>query len=114
MRHKLFDMNFSSVYSHYLAQVQKKGKTEDELDHIIRWLTDYTAQELPKKNASNDSFESFFSNATDLNSKRKLIKGAIGEVRVQQTEQPLLQEIRYLDELVDMGKGKKMSSILRH
>ena len=115
MRRKIFDMSFSSVYPHYLVKVQKKGKTQDELNYIIRWLTGYNAEELTKQIASNDSFESFFNNAPELNPKRKLIKGVICGVRVEEIDQPLMQEIRYLDKLVDeLAKGKKMSSILRH
>lgn len=101
-------MSFLSVYSHHLAKVQKKGKTQNELNRVMRWLTGYTLEALLKKIASNDSFESFFNNAPELNPKYKLIKGAIYGVRVAEIDQPLMQEVRYLDKLVDeLAKGKK-------
>ena len=113
-QHKIYQMSFASVYPHYVAKIQKKGKTVAELDEIIKWLTGYTADGLSKALAAEVCFQAFFGNAPKLNPRRRLITGVICGIRVEDINEPLMQEIRYLDKLVDeLAKGKKMSLILR-
>lgn len=113
-QHKIYQMSFAGVYPHYVAKIRKKGKTVAELDEIIKWLTGYTADGLSKALAADVSFQTFFGNAPKLNPRRRLITGVICGIRVEDINEPLMQEIRYLDKLVDeLAKGKKMSSILR-
>ena len=113
-QHKIYQMSFAGVYPNYVSKIQKKGKTVAELDEIIKWLTGYTADGLSKALAADVSFQAFFGNAPKLNPRRRLITGVICGIRVEDINEPLMQEIRYLDKLVDeLAKGKKMSSILR-
>lgn len=112
--HKIYSMAFSSVYPHYITKAEKKERTKEEVDEIIRWLTGYSQDELDKQIENKTDFENFFSEAPDLNSDRNLIKGVICGVRVEEIEEPLMQEIRYMDKLIDeLAKGKKMEKILR-
>ncbi len=107
-------MSFSSVYPHYLTKATKKGRTKEEVDTIICWLTGYTQKGLEKQINDEVDFEFFFSNAPKPNPARALIKGIVCGVRVENLEEPLLREIRYLDKLVDeLAKGKAMEKILR-
>ena len=110
---RIYRMPFGSVYPLYVAKAMKKGRTKDEVDEIIRWLTGYSQDELEKAVVKNVDFETFFAEAR-LNPMRKLITGVICGVRVEEIEEPLMQEIRYLDKLIDeLANGKAMEKILR-
>ena len=112
--HRIYKTRFASVYPHYVAKAEKKGRTKKEVDEIIRWLTSYSQQELEAVLEDRTDFESFFANAPALNPSRALIKGVICGVRVEEVEEPLMREIRYLDKLIDeLAKGKAMEKILR-
>jgi len=111
---RLFKMSVASVYTHYVKKAEKKGRTKEEVDEIIRWLTGYTQEELEAHIENHTNFETFFTKAPSLNPNRSLIKGVICGVRVEEIEDPLIQNIRYLDKLIDeLAKGKKMEKILR-
>lgn len=111
---KIYSMSFASVYPHYIAKAEKKGRTKAEVDEIICWLTGYTQVELEAQLEKQIDFESFFAEAPQLNPSRSLIKGVICGVRVEEIEEPTMQEIRYLDKLIDeLAKGKKIEKILR-
>jgi hypothetical protein len=98
----------------YVAKVEKKGRTKEEVDEIILWLTGYSQEDLEDQLEKQKSFEEFFNEAPRLNPSRELIKGVVCGVRVEEIEEPLMQEIRYLDKLIDeLAKGKKMEKILR-
>lgn len=112
--HRIYTTSFASVYPHYVAKAEKKGRTKAEVDEIIRWLTGYSRQELDAVLDNRTDFESFFGEAPAMNPARALIKGVICGVRVEEVEEPLMREIRYLDKLIDeLAKGKAMSKILR-
>lgn len=107
-------MSFASVYPLYIAKAEKKGRTKAEVDEIIRWLTGYNQQELDAQIKKQTDFETFFAAAPQPNASRALIKGVICGVRVEDIEEPIMQEIRYLDKLIDeLAKGKAMEKILR-
>ncbi|MGO1988005.1 DUF2200 domain-containing protein [Mammaliicoccus vitulinus] len=111
---KIYTMSVSSVYPNYVAKVEKKGKTKNDVDEIINWLTGYSQQELEEILANKIDFETFFKEAPNKNPNRKLIKGVICGIRVEEIEEPLMQEIRYLDKLVDeLARGKKKENIFR-
>ncbi|MEJ9281335.1 MULTISPECIES: DUF2200 domain-containing protein [Ureibacillus] len=111
---RIYNMKFSSVYPLYIQKAEKKGRTKEEVDEIIRWLTGYSQEELEAQLEKESDFETFFNEAPQLNANRKLIKGVICGVRVEEIEDPLMQEIRYLDKLIDeLAKGKAMEKILR-
>lgn len=113
-RHKIFDMAFARVYPAYVAKAEKKGRTQAEVDEIIRWQTGYTQKQLEKQIAAGTDFDTFFAQAPKPNPARELITGAICGVRVEEIEDPLMREIRYLDKLVDeLARGKAMAKILR-
>jgi hypothetical protein len=113
-RHRIYDMSFASVYPHYVAKAEKKGRTRAEVDEIISWLTGYGAERLQAILDDGTSFETFFAEAPALNPARSEIKGLICGVRVEEIEDPLMREIRYLDKLIDeLAKGRKMEKILR-
>ncbi|SOC41797.1 DUF2200 domain-containing protein [Salinicoccus kekensis] len=112
--HKIYEMPFSSVYPHYINKAERKGRTKAEVDEIIRWLTGYTEEGLDRQLAEKTDFRTFFDEAPEMNPGRNLIKGVICGVRVEEIEEPLMQEIRYMDKLIDeLAKGKKMDKILR-
>ncbi len=112
--HRIYEMAFARVYPMYVQKALKKGRSKDEVDEIIRWLTGYGQAELEKQIASEVSFETFFDEAPRLNPLRSGITGVICGVRVEKIEEPLMREIRYLDKLVDeLAKGKPMEKILR-
>ncbi|ENZ5653205.1 DUF2200 domain-containing protein [Enterococcus hirae] len=114
MNQRIFTMSFSSVYPLYVKKAEKKGHSRSEVDEIIRWLTGYTEEELQKQLENEVTFQVFFEQAPKLNPNRQLITGMICGVRVETIEDPLMQEIRYLDKLIDeLAKGKKMDKILR-
>lgn len=113
-KHRIFSVPFSSVYPHYVAKVEKKGHTVAELQQIITWLTGYTNDDLQKILENDTDFETFYTQAPHLNPSRKLITGVICGVRVEDIEDPLMQNLRYLDKLIDeLYKGKAMEKILR-
>lgn len=111
---KVYQMHLSKVYPLLVAKAEKKGRKKEEVDEIIRWLTGYSQAELEGMLETPVSYGDFFRNAPELNENRRLIKGVICGVRVEEIEEPLMQEIRYLDKLVDeLAKGKAMEKILR-
>ena len=110
---RIAKMKFSSVYPHYVTKVEKKGRSKDELQEVIEWLTGYDEKRLQELIEEEASFETFFKNAS-LNPNANLIKGVICGYRVEEIENPLTQQVRYLDKLVDeLAKGRKMEKILR-
>jgi hypothetical protein len=112
-RHRVFAMSFASVYPHYIAKAEKKGRTKAEVDEIILWLTGYTAREFAKHLKDGTDFEAFYGQAR-LNPARTLITGTVCGVRVETIEDPLMRELRYLDKLIDeLAKGREMGRILR-
>lgn len=112
--HKIFTMAVADVYPHYVAKAERKHRTKDEVDRIIEWLTGYDSAGLEKVLEERVSFRDFFSQAPEMNENRRLITGSVCGVRVQDIEEPLMQEIRYLDKLIDeLAKGKSMEKILR-
>lgn len=112
--HKIYTMSFAKVYPLYINKVEKKGRTKSEVDEIIRWLTGYSQEELEIQLENQTDFETFFAEAPELNSSRTLITGVICGVRVEEIEESTMQEIRYLDKLIDeLAKGKAMEKILR-
>ncbi len=111
--HRIFTATVASVYVHYVAKVERKGRTRDELDAVIRWLTGYDEAELEHHLAAGTTFEDFFAGAR-LNPNVTLITGSVCGVRVESIEDPLMQQIRYLDKLVDeLAKGRPMAKVLR-
>jgi hypothetical protein len=111
---RMYAMPFASVYPAYIAKAEKKARTKAEVDEIIRWLTGYTQKTLDAQLKKKTSFEAFFAEAPKMNPSRALIKGVICGVRVEEIEEPLMQDIRYLDKLIDeLAKGKAMEKILR-
>ncbi|WP_208592142.1 DUF2200 domain-containing protein [Gracilibacillus suaedae] len=113
-KHKIYTMSFASVYPHYVTKAEKKGRTKTEVNEIIRWLTGYRQEELEAHLEKQTDFETFFAEAPQLNPSRALIQGVVCGVRVEDIEEPTMQEIRYLDKLIDeLAKGKAMEKILR-
>lgn len=111
---RVFAMSFAGVYPHYVKKAETKGRTKDELDQIIRWLTGYTKAGLAKQIEKKTSFREFFEKAPKFNPNASLIKGVVCGIRVENIEDPLMQKIRYMDKLIDeLAKGKKMEKILR-
>jgi hypothetical protein len=107
-------MSFASVYPLYVAKAEKKGRTQAEVNEIVRWLTGYSQEGLAAAIAARRDFESFFGQAPELNPARALITGSVCGVRVENVEEPLMREIRYLDKLIDeLAKGRPMAKILR-
>lgn len=113
-KHRIFTTSFASVYPHYVTKAERKDRTKEEVDEIVRWLTGYSQADLDKQIAEQVDFETFFQQAPEINPKVALIKGSICGVRVEEVSDPLMQKIRYLDKLVDeLAKGKSMEKILR-
>jgi hypothetical protein len=113
-KHRIYSISFASVYPMYVAKAEKKGRTKAEVDEIIRWLTGYRQQALMAQIKQKTSFEEFFAQAPKLNPARSFITGVVCGVRVEDIEDPLMREIRYLDKLIDeLAKGKAMEKILR-
>jgi len=110
---RIAKLTFASVYPHYVTKVEKKGRTKEELHQVIEWLTGFDEKKLQELIKENVTFKKFFLNAT-LNPKVNLITGLICGYRVENIENPLTQQVRYLDKLVDeLAKGRKMEKILR-
>jgi hypothetical protein len=113
-KHRIFTTSFASVYPLYLQKAEKKGRTKAEVDEIITWLTGYSVQQLEQAIDAKVDFEAFFAQAPQMNPNVGLIKGVVCGVRVEDVADPLMQQIRYLDKLIDeLARGKKMASILR-
>ncbi len=113
-KHRIYTMSFAKVYPMYVAKAERKGRHKAEVDEIIRWLTGYSQEELEIQIEKEIDFETFFGEASQLNPSRSLIKGVVCGVRVEDIEEPLMKEIRYLDKLIDeLAKGKAMEKILR-
>ncbi|MES2223588.1 MAG: DUF2200 domain-containing protein [Patescibacteria group bacterium] len=109
----LYKTSFAKVYPYYIAKAERKGRTKDEVDEIIRWLTGYTQKQFEKHLEKETDFENFFGKAK-LNPKRTLITGMICGVRIEEIKDRVMKEMRYLDKLIDeLAKGKKMEDILR-
>ena len=113
-KHRIYTMSFASVYPHYVAKAEKKGRTKAEVDEIIRWLMGYSQKGLEAQLKKKTNIETFVEEAPQLNPLRALIKGVICGVRVEDIKEPVMQEIRYLDKLIDeLAKGRAMEKILR-
>ena len=111
---KVFAIKFGSLYPMYVKKVESKGRTRDELDRVICWLTGYTGKGLQKQVDSQNDLEKFFADAPEVNPNASLIKGTVCGVRVEEVEHPLMRKIRYMDKLVDeLAKGRPMEKILR-
>jgi hypothetical protein len=112
--HRIYSATVASVYPYYIAKAEKKGRTKAEVDQIIVWLTGYTYKQLDKLLKSGTDFRDFISNAPEMNPSRKLITGRICGIRIENMEQSIMKEIRYLDKLVDeLATGRVMDKILR-
>lgn len=113
-KHRIFTTSFASVYPHYITKAEKKGRTKEEVHQIIFWLTGYDEKGLVEILENKTDFETFFSEAPQLNSNVDKIKGVICGYRVEEIEDPLMKKIRYLDKLIDeLARGKAMEKILR-
>ncbi len=113
-KHRIYTTSFASVYPHYVTKAEKKGRTKQEVDEIIRWLTGYTQKRLEVHIAKKTDFETFFVKAPKINPARILITGVICGVRIEDIKEPTMREIRYLDKLIDeLAKGRPMEKILR-
>lgn len=112
--HRIFGTSFASIYPHYLAKIDRKGRDREDVDRVIEWLTGYDDEGLQKAIADEIDLETFFAQAPAMNPNASLITGTICGYKVQEIPDPLMQKIRYMDLLVDeVGRGKKMTSILR-
>ncbi len=113
-KHRIYTMSFASVYPHYVAKAEKKGRSKAEVDQIIDWLTGYDEAGLAAVLEDKTDFETFFVEAPALNPQRRAIKGVVCGIRVEDIAEPTMQEIRYLDKLIDeLARGKAMEKILR-
>jgi len=113
VQHRIFGTSVASVYPHYVAKVEKKGRTRGELDTVIEWLTGFDDDGLRQRLEDGLTFEQFFADA-HLNPNASLITGSVCGVKVQEVEDPLMRQIRYLDKLVDeLAKGRPLEKILR-
>ena len=112
--HRIYTTSVASVYPHYVAKAEKKGRTKAEVDQILLWLTGFSQEQLDAEITARTDFETFFAKAPKLNPARAEIKGVVCGVRVEEVAEPLMREIRYLDKLIDeLAKGKAMDKILR-
>lgn len=113
-KHRIYTISFASVYPHYVNKAEAKGRTKSEVDEVICWLTGYAPEQLQAQIDNRTDFETFFTQAPLLNPARSLIKGVVCGIRVEDIEEPLMREIRYLDKLIkELAKGKAMDKILR-
>jgi len=114
-KHRIYTTSFGSVYPLYIAKAERKERTKQEVDQIIVWLTGYNQPQLKKAVSDGTDFEVFFANAPAMNPMRRSITGLICGIRVEEIEDPLMQEIRYLDKLIDeLAKGRPLEKIFRH
>jgi len=112
--HRIYSISVASVYPHYVAKAEKKGRTRAEVDEIICWLTGHTAETLQRELEAGTTFQDFFEQAPQMNPQRSAITGVVCGIRVENIDDPLMREIRYLDKLIDeLAKGKAMQKILR-
>lgn len=112
--HPIFSMPFAKVYPMYVQKVERKDRTQEEVDEVICWLTGYDRAGLQQQIDQQNDFRTFFAEAPAMHPNAALIKGVVCGVRVEEVEDPLMQKIRYMDKLVDeLAKGKKMEKILR-
>lgn len=112
-QHRIFKTPFAKVYPMYVQKAERKGRTKDEVDEVIRWLTSYSQTQLQEQIDDDNDFETFFAQAS-LNPRSELIKGVVCGIRVEEVDNPLMQKIRYLDKLIDeLARGKAMDKILR-
>ena len=112
--HRIFKMSFGSVYPHYVTKAEKKGRTREEVDESIRWMTGYSQPQLEAIVADGTDFETFFARAPALNPARTMITGMICGVRIEEIQDPLMREIRYMDKAIDeLARGRPMDKILR-
>jgi hypothetical protein len=112
--HRIYGTSFSSIYPHYVAKAERKGRSKGDVDQVISWLTGYDQQSLERVLADETDLRTFFAEAPAFNPNATLITGLICGIRVEEIDDPLMQRIRYLDKLVDeVARGKKMESILR-
>ncbi|HRV60576.1 MAG: DUF2200 domain-containing protein [Solirubrobacterales bacterium] len=112
--HRIYGMSFGKVYPAYVNKAEKKGRSKEEVDEIIRWLTGYSQKQLEAVIGDGTDLETFFAEAPAMNPSRRSITGVICGVRVEEIDEPLMQEIRYLDKLIDeLARGKSMQKILR-
>lgn len=108
-------MPFATVYPLYITKVERKSRTKDEVDEVIMWLTGYSSEQLQKQIVDKVTFETFFNDAPELNPNVNLITGSICGYKIQEIEDPLMKNIRYMDKLVDeLAKGKSVLKILRN
>jgi hypothetical protein len=113
-KHRIFTMKFSSVYPRYVQKAERKGRSREEVDRIICWLTGYTAAGLQQELQEGSDFETFIARAPAMNPNRELIKGVVCGVRVEEVDDPLMRKFRQIDKLVDeRAKGKAMEKVLR-
>jgi hypothetical protein len=113
-KHRIYTTSVASVYPHYVAKAERKGRSKGEVDEIIRWLTGFSQDELEGQPAQKTDFETFFAQAPRPHPARADIKGVVCGVRVEDVAEPLMREIRSLDKLIDeLAKGKAMEKILR-
>lgn len=112
--HRIYAMPVAQVYPHYVTKAEKKGRTSAEVDDVITWLTGHTVESLHSELDNGTDFQTFFAEAPAMNPSRHLITGVICGVRVEEISEPLMQEIRYMDKLVDeLARGKAMEKIKR-
>ncbi len=113
-KHRIYTTSFASVYPYYVAKAEKKGRTKEEVDQIIRWLTGYSQKQFEAQLKKQTDFETFYGKAPKPNPSRNLITGVICGIRVEEIKEPVMRELRYLDKLIDeLAKGKAMEKILR-
>lgn len=113
-KHRIYGMSFAGVYPHYVTKAEKKGRTKAEVDQIIRWLTGYSQKDFEKQLKNKTNFEDFYTKAPKLNPARTLVTGVICGVRIENIDDPLMREVRYLDKMIDeLAKGRPMEKILR-
>jgi hypothetical protein len=112
--HRVYKYSFASVYPHYVAKAERKGRTSAEVDEIIRWLTGYSQKQLEDQIAAKTDLKGFYGAAPAMNGARDQVKGVICGIRVEEIAEPLMREIRTLDKLIDeLARGKAMEKILR-
>ena len=112
--HRVYRMAFASVYPQYIRKAEAKGRSQEEVDEIICWLTGHSQATLAEQLAAQTTFEDFFAQAPRMNAARSLITGTVCGIRVEEIEDPVMREVRYLDKLIDeLAKGRKMEKILR-
>ena len=112
--HRVYKMSVASVYAHYVNKVQKKGRTQQELDEAICWLTGHSVDSLHRELEAKTTFEDFFARAPHLNPARTAVKGVACGVRIEEIDHPLMRDLRIMDKLVDeLAKGRPMEKVLR-